>query len=67
MFIVWQSAVVALACILLLRISGRKSIFQMTVENWKRFGRPISRRCLFPSLRRRGTCSEKSLTMPTNR
>lgn len=34
MFIVWQSAVVALAGILL---SGRKSISQMTVGNWKRF------------------------------
>ncbi|MBB3126207.1 uncharacterized membrane protein YcaP (DUF421 family) [Paenibacillus rhizosphaerae] len=31
MIIVWQSAVVALAGILLLRISGRKSISQMTV------------------------------------
>lgn len=37
MFIIWQSAVVALAGILLLRISGRKSISQMTVGNWKRF------------------------------
>lgn len=31
MFIIWQSAVVALASILLIRISGRKSISQMTV------------------------------------
>lgn len=37
MFIIWKSAVVALAGILLLRISGGKSISQMTVENWKRF------------------------------
>lgn len=37
MFIVWESAVVALAGILLVRISGRKSISQMTVGDWNRF------------------------------
>ncbi len=38
MFIVWQSAVVALAEVsCCFAISGRKSISQMTVGDWNRF------------------------------